>query len=164
MKKLAVILIVVLLGVFLTSCGTTPDDYDEFITCISKLNTPQKIGDYMLGNFTYKIHDSWALDPYDLWKIKEGDCDDFSAFGIFAADYHGYDTYQIKIWDNTFYQHFVAVYDEGIWYSITDNRYYYWGFDDFREIVDYVCDIREKVWRKYIVYDYWNKIVEEVEQ
>ncbi len=148
--------------IFLSGCGTTPDDNDEFITCISELHTPEKIGNYMLENFTYEIHDFYPLSPYELWKTKKGDCDDFSAFGVFVADYHGYETYQIEIFDNTFYHHYIAVYVENIWYSITDNRYYYFGFDTFREIVDYVCDIRDKIWTKYIVYDYWDDIVEEV--
>lgn len=160
MKKIILLFIIL---IFLTAgCGTTPDDYGEFIACVEELDTPQKIGSYMLENFEYKIHDFWTLDPYELWQIKKGDCDDFSAFGVFAADYHGYETYQIKIWDNTFYQHFVAVYNEDIWLSITDDQNYYFGFDDFREIVDYVCDIRDKVWTKYIVYDYWDDIVEEI--
>jgi len=147
--------------IFLVGCGTTPDN-GGFIACISELHTPEKIGNYMLENFEYEVHDFYTLSPYELWKTRKGDCDDFSAFGVFVADYHGYETYQIEIFDNTFYQHYVAVYVEDIWYSITDNRYYYFGFDTFREIVDYVCDIRDNVWTKYIVYDYWDDIVEEV--
>ena len=138
-----------------------PDDA-EFLALIQELDDPEKIGAYMLKNFTYEIHDFYTPDPYTLWQIKKGDCNDFSTFGIFIAYYHGYKTYQIKIYDNTLFQHYVAVYDEYIWYSITDCRDYYFGFDNFREIVDYVCDIRLKTWTKYIVYDYWNDIVEQV--
>ncbi len=165
MKK--VILLSIIL-IFLTGCGifdlndwTTPDD-EEFLTCIKGLDTPEKIGNYMLENFTYEIHDFYAPDPYTLWKIKKGDCNDFATFGVFIADYHGYETYQIKIYYNTFYKHYVAVYVEAIWYSVTNGRYYYFGFDTFREIVDYVCDMGDKEWRKYIVYDYWNDVVEEI--
>jgi len=135
-------------------------DNAEFLTLVEELDTPQKIGNYMLENFTYEEHDFYTLEPYELWETKKGDCDDFSAFGVFVADHHGYETYQIKIFDNSFYSHYVAVYDENIWYSITDNRYYYFGFDNFREIVDYVCDIRLKDWTKYIVSNYWNDIIE----
>lgn len=156
MKK---IILISMILIFLTGCGVMPDN-DEFIACISKLHTPQDIGNYMLENFTYKIHDFYTLSPYELWETKEGDCDDFSAFGVFVADSHGYETWQIQIFDNSFYSHLVAVYNEDIWYSITDGRYYHFGFDDFREIVDYVCGIRNKVWTKYIVYDYWNNKVE----
>ena len=158
MKK--VILISIILIFLIAGCGTTPDDYSEFIACVKELDTPQKIGSYMLENFEYKIHDFYTLTPYELWKTKEGDCDDFSAFGVFVADYHGYETWQIQIFDGSFYSHYVAVYNENIWYSITDCRYYYFGYDNFREIVDYVCDTRDKDWTKYIVYDYWDDIVE----
>ncbi|MBA7540662.1 hypothetical protein ES705_32961 [subsurface metagenome] len=156
MKK--VILSIIILT-FLVGCGVTPDN-GEFIACIKELDTPQKIGSYMLENFEYEIHDFYTLEPYELWQTKKGDCDDFSAFGVFVADYHSYETWQIKIYDNTFYTHYVAIYDEDIWYSITDNRNYHFGFDSFREIVDYVCEIRDKVWTKYIVYDYWNDEIE----
>lgn len=159
MKRI-ILLIIVLLS--LNGCGVIPDN-GEFIACIGKLDTPEKIGDYMVKNFNYKIHDFYTLTPYELWSIQEGDCDDFSAFGVFAADYHGYETWQIKILDNTLFKHYVAVYNENIWYSITDNQYYYFGFDDFREIVDYVCyELRDKTWTKYIVYDFWDDVVEEI--
>ena len=167
MRKFILLFIILILTISLSGCGIfdldnwiTPDDA-EFLACIKKLDTPQKIGDYMLNNFTYEIHDFYAPDPYTLWQIKKGDCNDFSTFGVFIADYHGYETYQIEIFDNTLFQHYVAVYNENIWYSITDCRDYYFGFDNFREIVDYVCDIRLKNWTKYIVYDYWNDIVEQ---
>ncbi len=157
-----IIILLILILIFLTAgCGITPDDYGEFIACIKELDTPQKIGNYMLENFEYKIHDFYTLDPYKLWQVREGDCDDFSAFGVFVADYHGYETWQIHIFDGSFYSHYVAVYDEDIWYSITNNRYYYFGFNDFREIVEYVCYIADRDWTKYIVYDYWDDIVEE---
>ena len=153
MKRIILLIIAL---VILTGCGVTPDN-GEFIACIAELDTPEKIGDYMLENFTYKIHDFYTLTPYELWNTKKGDCDDFSAFGVFVADYHGYITYQIKIFDNTLFKHYVAVYDEDIWYSITDCQNYYFGFDDFREIVDYVCyELRDREWTKYIVYDYWD--------
>ena len=166
MKKLLFLFII--LAVFLSGCGiynlslfTIPDD-TEFLALIQELDTPEKISNYMLENFTYEIHDFYSPDPHTLYLTKKCDCNDFSTFGIFIADYHGYETFQIKIYDNTLYQHYVAVYNEDIWYSITDNQYYYFGFDNFKEIVDYDCYIRNKVWTKYIVYDYWNNIIEQV--
>lgn len=166
MKKLLILFI--LLTIFLSGCGiynlslfTTPDD-TEFLALIQELDTPEKIGNYMLDNFIYEIHDFTAQSPYELFLSKKGDCDEFSVFGIFIADYHDYITYQIKIFDNTLFTHYVAVYDENIWYSITDCQDYYFGFDNFLEIVNYVCDIRLKIWTKYIVYDYWDDIVEQV--
>jgi len=166
MKKLLILLI--LLTIFLSGCGifnlngwVIPDD-TEFLALVQELDTPEKICQYMLDNFTYEIHDFYTLDPYELWQTQKGDCDDMSAFGCFVADYHNYETYQIKIFDNTLFTHFVAVYDENIWYSITDCQNYYFGFNTFREIVNHVCDIRLKTWTKYIVYNYWNDIIEQV--
>jgi len=160
------IILAILMLMLLTGCGVfnldgwiTPAD-DEFIACIEELNTPQKIGDYMIKNFTYKAHDFTAQSPYELFLSKKGDCDEFAKFGIWVADYHGYETFTIHIFDNSFYSHMVAVYNEDIWYSITDGRYYSFGYDNFRDIVDYVYYIADEVWTKYIVYDYWNDIVE----
>lgn len=166
MKKIFLIISILSMISLMSGCGifnhngwTWPDD-QEFMAVVKELDVPQEIGNYMLENFTYEIHDFYAPDPYELWKIKKGDCNDFSVFGISIADYHDYVTYQIEIFDNTIFKHYVAVYDEDIWYSITDCRDYYFGFDDFREIVNYVCDIRLKTWTKYIVYDYWDDEVE----
>ena len=164
MRKIILLLIVL---IFLTGCSgiynlinfVLPDDV-EFIACIKELDTPEKISNYILENFTYEVHDFYAPDPYILWKTKKGDCNDMSTFGVFVADYHGYETWQIKIFDNSLYKHYVAVYDEDIWLSITDNQYYFFGFDNFEEIVNYVCYIRDRKWTKYIVYDYWNNEVE----
>ena len=102
-----------------------------------------------------------AITKCELFFSEKGDCDEFAKFGIFVADYHGYETFVIHIFDNSFYSHMVAVYNEGIWYSITNGRYYSFGFDNFRDIVNYVCDISFRALTKYIVYDYWNNIVEE---
>lgn len=167
MKKLIIILIIALLtsgcGIFNLDGWITPDD-EEFIKLVEELDTPEKIGNYMEENFTYEIHDFYAPDPYIMWKIKKGDCNDMSTFGVFVVDYHNYETYQIEIFDNTLFQHYVAVYDEDIWYSITDCQDYYFGFDSFEEIVEYVCYIRNKIWTKYIVYDYNMNIVESISQ
>jgi len=54
----------------------------------------------------------------------------------------------------------VAVYNEDIWYSITNGRYYNFGFDDFKEIVEYICYISNRDWRKYKVYNYWDDVIE----
>ena len=167
MKKV-ILVISIFLILLLTGCGifdldgwVWPDD-PEFMAVVEELDTPEKIGNYMLENFTCEVHDLWALDPYELWKIKKGDCNDFSTFGVFIADYHGYETWQIRIYyDNTIFKHSIAVYDEDIWYGITDNRNYFFGFDSFREIVDWDSDNFTFLdWRKYIVYDYWDDIVE----
>ncbi len=173
MKKILLI-IGILSIIFLAGCGTFnldgwiwPDDI-EFMACIGELDTPEKIGGYMLENFTYKAHIFYAPSPYKLWLTKKGDCNDFATFGVFVANYHSYETYQIKIfYYGTSYNHRIAVYIEDEGMSFTDNGYYFnnWDnwFDTFREIVDFDCselpdDLELK---KYIVYDYENNFVEE---
>ena len=131
---------------------------------INSLYTPEDISNYMLANFTYEAHGFTVQTPYELYLSKKGDCDEFSGFGVWAANFHGYETWQIQIFDNSFYSHYVAVYDEDIWLSIIDNQYYFSGFDSFMEIVEYVYYIRNKVWTKYIVYDYNMKIIEKGEK
>ena len=167
MKK--VILSIIILIFLTVGCARfNPGDYvipddQVFIAVISTLYTPENIGNYMLENFTYEIHDFTAQTPYELYLSKKGDCDEFSNFGVFAANYHNIETWQMEIFDNTIFSHYVAVYNEDIWLSITDNQAYYFGFSNFEEAVDYVCYIRNKMWTKYVVYDYDMNIVETVE-
>lgn len=164
MKKLLLTIYILATIIVLTSCGmfnlgswTTPDDA-EFIACIEKLDIPKKISDYMRQNFTYKAHMVYAPSPYEMWRDKKGDCNDMSTFGTFVANYHGYTTWQIKIfYKGTIHTHQIAIYDEDIWLSYTSLQRYYSGFDDFRETVN--CDSGD-IWTKYIVYDYWDDVIE----
>jgi len=180
MKKLLILLIVFTL--FLSGCGvynlsgfTLPDDA-EFLALIEELDTPEKIGNYMLENFTYKFHNFYAPDPYILWQTKEGDCNDMSTFGIFTANWHGIETYQIEIFlYETTLKHWIAVYVENNGFSITDNQDYFSGypliidnqlcfpnFNSFEQILKFDSLRKNNIWSKYIVYDYWNNIIEEV--
>jgi len=142
-----------------------PDDI-EFLTLVEELNIPEKIGEYMLENFTYEVHEFYAISPYELWKIKKGDCNDFATFGMFIANWHGYETYLIKIfYKDTFEKHVIAVYVEDDGLSFTDIRLYYnndgFYFDTFKEIVDWDCEnITFQDLSKYIVCDYLNNEVE----
>ena len=164
MKKI-ILSIIILIFLTVGCVRFAPGDYvipddQEFIAVISTLYTPENIGNYMLENFTYEIHDFTAQTPYELYLSKKGDCDEFAAFGVFAANYHNIETWQMEIFDNTIFSHYVAVYNEDIWLSITDNRNYFFGFDDFKEIAEYVCQIRNKDWKSYTAYDYGMNIVE----
>lgn len=169
MKKLIILLI--LSTFLLSSCGicnlnnfTLPND-SEFLTLVQELDTPEKICQYMQDNFKYEPHISNILTPYELYLIKKGDCDDFSNFAIFIANYHNYETYQIKIfYSDTIYYHVIAVFKENGKYNFSDNQYYFpLEFANFREIVNYDSNyLVFKNWSKYIVYDYWNDVVEQV--
>jgi len=153
------IILILILCLLLTGCSfiynltnfVMPDDL-EFLAVVETLDTPKKISDYMIENFTYEFHLS-AISPYVLWQTEKGDCNDFSTFGAFIADYHGYETYQIKIYlKNTLMTHCIAVYNEGR-YSFTDNQYYYYGYDTFEEIVKESC--------KHVGYEYISYEVKE---
>ncbi|MCK4321992.1 hypothetical protein KAX08_05710 [candidate division WOR-3 bacterium] len=143
MKKLVLILI---LTVFLSGCGifnlnnfVMPDDM-EFLAIVESLDTPQKICQYMQENFTYEYHTFYAPSPYILWKIREGDCNDFSTFAVFIADYHGYETYQIMIrFKGTLIGHYLGVFVEN-GYNYSNNRLYHpINVNTFEEVVsDYL--------------------------
>lgn len=154
---------------FLSGCGlynldnfVLPDDA-EFLALVQELDTPQKISDYMVENFTYEPHTFYILTPYELFIIKKGDCDEFSNFARFVANYHNFETYQIKIfYEGTFKKHVIAIFVENSYLSVIDFSYYFVGFHTFREIVNfnekYMIPHRE--WSKYIVYGYDMNIVE----
>lgn len=166
MKKL--ILLFILLTLLLSGCGIfnldgwiTPDDA-EFLALIQELDTPCKICQYMIDNFTYKENTSYNPNPYELWLIQEGDCNDFATFGIFIANYNGYETYQIRIfYPNDFNKHLIAVYKENK-YSFSDNQIYFIAiYNTFLEIVEYDCYLQNKVWSNYTVYDYEMNLIEQ---
>lgn len=181
MKKLLVLSI--LLIIFLSGCGiynldffTLPDD-NEFLALVQELDTPEKIGQYMLDNFTYEFHNFYAPNPHTLWQIQEGDCNDFATFAVFIANYHGYETYQIEIiYKFETIHHWIAIYLENDGYSITDNQYYFSGypsiidnqlcypsFNSFKQIVKFDSLRKNKVWSKYIVYDYDMNIIQRID-
>jgi hypothetical protein len=132
-----------------------PDD-SVFIAIIEELNTPKKIGDYMVKKFTYELHDPGCQDIYILWKTKKGVCADFANFGVTIADYHGYETYSIAVNNGT--SHALGVYVEDGKYTYSSNQYYSGKkFNTFKEILnDY-----SNTWNSYCV---WNHDNERVEQ
>lgn len=165
MKK---IILSIMILIFLTGCGifdiddwVVPDDA-EFLALIQELDTPKKIGQYMKNNFTYNVHLFSTSNPYTLWKTKKGDCNDFATFGVFVAHYHGYGTYQIEIFYNgTISKHWIAIYVEEDKMSFTSNQYFsFRRFNTFKEIVEYDNEYGPNKWRKYIIYNYENNIVE----
>ena len=135
-----------ILTIFLTGCGVfnlngfiMPDD-TEFLTVVESLDTPVKICEYMKENFTYKTHIFYSPDPYTLWLTQEGDCNDFSTFAVFIADWHGYETYQIDIsFKNTLMRHYLGVFVENKYNYSSNKAYHPISVDSFEEIVsDYI--------------------------
>lgn len=165
MKKVLLSIIILIL---LTGCSglynlnnfVLPGDI-EFLALIEELDTPEKICQYMADNFTSEQHD-YPLTPYQLYITKKGDCDDFAAFARFIANYHGIETYQILIlYPEPIYYitcwHAIAVYREGNYFTVSENQWYWdWvRFNNFGSIMNVFNG-----WSKYIVYDYWNNIIE----
>ncbi len=164
MKK---IFVLVLLTMFLSGCGSglfnlsnfvLPND-EEFLAVVEELDTPEKIATYMDENFSHKQNAHYAPDPYNLWLDGEGDCNDLATFGMFVANFHGYEVWRVDIWysDNT--GHSIAVYDEGK-LSYTDNTDYEYGFDNIREIVEKYY--MGTLYKYYEIYDYDMNIIEQV--
>jgi hypothetical protein len=158
MKKIIGLILIMLM---LSGCNVVydldnfvmPDD-TEFMEVVKELNTPEKIGNYMLANFEYKQNLFYNPNPYIVWKTKKGVCADFAKFGMFIANYHGYETYRVEIYYKGLINHMIAVYKESNGYTFTSNRKYYEGAkDSFKECImsDYI---------KYKVFDYDGNLIE----
>ena len=169
MKKLLVLFII--FTIFLSGCGIynlnlfiIPDD-TVFLALIQELDTPEKISDYMIENFTYELHILYILNPYQLYITQKGDCDDFANFSMFISNYHGYETFLIKIhYKNYTINHYLAVYKENNLYNFSDNQYYFpVNYDNFYDIVklnsQWMYYSYGYIWSSYIVYDYYNNII-----
>ena len=169
MKKLIALIMIILVANLLTGCGlydlsgfVLPDDL-EFLAVIEELDTPKKIVDYMQDNFEYEPHVFYAPDPYDLWKSKKGDCNDFVAFAQFVANYHGIKTWQILIYvKNSLFHHVIAVYEENGKYNYSNNKAYYpIQVSTFKEVVEHCFSLSDEYeFKNYEVYDYKMNIVE----
>jgi len=164
MKKIILFLI---LTIFLSGCSlyslndfVLPDDA-EFIVLIQELDTPLKISNYMIENFTYKKNTFGVISPYQLYIRRVGDCTDFANFAQCCANYHDYLTYQLVIFYNGF-SHQIAVYSEYNCYSMTDNQYYYCCFLNFIDIVNFDSAGRNINWISYKVYDYDMNLIEKI--
>jgi len=175
MKKLGLNILTVIIGaILLTLSGCSvmynldsfvmPDDL-EFIRVIEGLDTPEKICWYTQENFTYKPHAYYTPSPYQFWQIKEGDCNDYSTFVTFVADYHGYESYQIKFsYKEETFGHMIGVFIEDGKYNYSDVWIYYpIQAGSFREIVDFYSGYETRwVVSGYEVYDHKMRSIEEV--
>ena len=160
MKKIILlILIMILLMLLLTGCWTyslngfvVPNDI-QFQECVSGLNTVPKIARYMTDNFTYKIRLLIALDPYDMWRIEAGDCNDYAAFGVFVARYHGIEAYQVYITytGEKYNYHVNAVYKVGDYWALTDSWVYFGLFRSIEEAVTLHADYCERIIKNWYI-------------
>lgn len=167
MKK--VILSIIIL-IFLTGCAgvynlnifVLPED-TGFMTLVEELDTPQKICQYMADNFKTEEHPYATLTPYQLYLTKKGDCDDFSAFSKFIANYHGYETHQIEMLFASYVYgypvyHVITVFTEYNYYTFAENQYYN-PFGEYYNSFGSIMQIYHG-WVSYTVYDYDMNIVE----
>jgi len=153
------------LGLYNLGNFILPDD-SEFLDLIKELDSPQKISNYMLKNFIFELHINYAISPYELWKTKKGDDNDFASFGMFMAYHNDIEAYIIitRYYD-PFMKHAIAVYVEDDGLSFTDWQCYFRNngsyFNSFEEIVNWESvNVLSNEWTVYRVYDYDNKLVE----
>jgi hypothetical protein len=169
MKKLFISILLIILLISISGCGlfnldgwVIPDD-TKFLVLIQELDTPEKIGDYMLDNFESEEHPYISLTPYQLYITKKGDCNDFATFAIYIAHFHGYETYQIlMLFPKPIYPidtwHAIPIFKEGNYYTFSENQWY------FNQCHNSFADIMQiyNGWTIYKVYDYDMNIVEQV--
>lgn len=140
----------------------------EFIDCISGLDTPKKIGAYMLENFANHTKEDKpnVRNSYGFWKIKKGNCVDFSEFGAFVANYHGYKVYQLGIiHEGIPAKHLITIYVKDGRMSFTSNQEYFdnygnW-FKSFEEIKYFLYIHHPPGYRpkEYTINSYENRII-----
>ncbi len=136
----------------------------EFLVVVKELDTPQKICAYMRNNFEYELHTIYTPAPHILWENKKGDCNDFSTFGVYIANHHGYKTYQIFInFKKTTLGHTIAVYKENGKYNYSSNwEYFPIQANNFKEVVEHYFSFDDEYELKnYKVYDYEMNLIEE---
>ena len=161
MKKIILFLILI---IFLSGCSFFNLPYDIFINTIKTLHTPEKICNYMQDNFIYKENFYSDPDPYQLWLIEEGDCDDMSAFATFCANHHNYTTYQIHIYfKGACIGHSLAVYLENNKYTYSSNQNYYPIYaSNFNDIVLDYFEHDKRELNYYEIYDYNMNLIEKI--
>ena len=138
------IFITLLIVISLSGCGiyiydlsnfTIPNEI-QFLECIAKLDTVPLIAQYMEDNFTFKLRLYNYLSPYDMWTIEEGDCNDYSVFGVFVARQHGIEAYQVLVYyENVTYTHVNAVYKVGDYWALTDCWVYHGIFQSIQDAI-----------------------------
>jgi hypothetical protein len=151
----------------LTGCGIVssvlPNETD-FYQVIEELNTPRLICLYMQDNFEYQLQLIGEKTPIELYLMKVGDCNDFAEFTTFIAEYHGYTTYQIRIFfDDSIIPHWLGVFEEDNGLTYSSNKIYsYLGFKTFSEIVENYCNKKERQMISYQVFDHNMILIDEV--
>jgi hypothetical protein len=163
-KILALILII--LSIILSGCSPAifnlnsfvmPDD-TEFMETIKELDTPLKITQYMYFNFDYKMQKYGVKTPYELWKVKKGDCNDFSNWVNFVGNYHDYETYQMRLIKEGI-NHWLGIFKIDGEYYYTDNQFFNsTPYNSLQELFDKYNIINKNIYTGYEIYKN-NKMV-----
>jgi hypothetical protein len=158
MRKIFVLILIILIS----GC-VLPNDTD-FLKMVKDLDMPYKICTYMEDNFTYNCVIFQA--PYELWQSKIGACTDFASFGVFVANYHGYESYVLGLElinnEGNFDGHAIAVYNENGKYTFSDNWLYFpVKTDNIQGIVEFY-NLNNPIWKitKYHILDYELNVIE----
>lgn len=109
-----------------------------FIDCISKLDNPRKIAEYM-KNFICDDRFAESNVPYIIWKTKKANCAGFSNFGAFVSNFHGYKSSQLVVFYEGASEKFrISIYEEGPGMSFIAEQNYFDNhgkmFNSFEEI------------------------------
>jgi hypothetical protein len=118
----------------------------------------------MRDNFTYKSPILFGKSPYSMWVNTYGDCRDFSCFGRYVAQQHGYTAYEmymrIYIPGEGQGSHVMGIYREGSSYSYSDvSRYGGSGFGSFQAIINDFCEGAGVTYSSYAVYDNCKNVI-----
>jgi len=133
-----------------------------FVNCINGLHTPKEICQYMQDNFHYK-YVLFGKSPYDMWKNTWGDCRDYSCFGRYVAQQHGYTAYDMYL--NMYVPgtgnatHIQGIYREGSSWSYSDTWKYYSGFSSFQAIVNHYSNRTGITIKGWVVYDNCRNVI-----
>lgn len=134
----------------------------EFYELVMELDTPEKICNWLEEKITPVLHILYAPSPYDFWKLKEGNCNDYADFGRWVAAQHGIETYGVRIVFKGIIGHAMTIY-------VINGKYDYQNValykniqvDTFREVIDHwQTTITKRIWTRYSIHDKNNHIVE----
>ena len=166
MKYLILLLVLALMtsgcGLFNISGFVMPDDL-EFYELVMSLDTPQKIDAWLTKYCSYKESPYHSLSPYEFWKLKEGDCNDFADFAEWVAHLHGIKTYTVLLLlKDTWFSHVLTIYVENGLYNYQNVKSYRTiQADNFFEVVDHWQSTEKNYSCNYYkIYDYESKIIE----
>jgi len=71
--------------------------WEEFITVVDRLNSPEMVNYYLFHMVTYKLAMGNTKNPRHFFLLKKGDCDDAAWFTRYTLDRAGYKTFARRV-------------------------------------------------------------------